>query len=125
MHRSGLNFETLPTQREFIEFECLEVKCIKPAFQIFLAYCSQTGHGDKRGNISKFLDELSTLMTELATAPGKVIVAGDFNIHQNNTTPEQYGRVKLVLHNTGFEKIVKQPTHRNGNILDWASASTE
>ena len=58
-------------------------------------------------------------MTELATAPGKVIGAGDFNIHQNNTTAEQYGLVKLLLHNTGFEQIIKQPTHRHGNILDW------
>ena len=58
-------------------------------------------------------------MTELATAPGKVIVPGDFNIHQKNTTAEQYGPVKLVLHNTGFEQIVKQPTRRHGNILDW------
>ena len=117
MHRSGLSFETLPTQREFIGFECLEVKCIKPVFQIFLIYHSLTGRGDKRGNISKFLDELLTLMTKLATAPGKVIGTGDFNIHQMNTTAEQYGRV--VLHNTRFEQIVKQPTHRHGNTLDW------
>ena len=71
IHGSGLNFKTLPTQRKIVEFECLEVKCIKPAFKKNFIYRLQTGHGDKRGNISKFLDEFETLMTELATAPGK------------------------------------------------------
>ena len=58
-------------------------------------------------------------MTRLAILPGSVIVAGDFNFHNHNTTAQQFERVKQIILESGFQQIVDKPTHRQGRILDW------
>ena len=69
--------------------------------------------------MSAFLDEFNNLMTHLAILPCNVIVAGDFNFHNHNTTAAKFERGKQIILESGFQQIVDQPTHRQGRILDW------
>ena len=80
LHKSShLNFLTRSSWN-FSEIEYIELSCDKPSFVIVLLYrlplCG--------GNISKFLNEFDTLMTAMAVSPSMVLVAGDFNLHENN-----------------------------------------
>ena len=69
--------------------------------------------------MSDFLDEFNSLMTRSAILPGNVIVAGDFNFHNHNTTAEQFERGKQIILESRFQQIIDKPTHRQGRILDW------
>ena len=119
LHRSNLPSKTLSHDNDYSQFEFLQATCSKPPFTIALIYRPQLGVDGKLNSMSAFLDEFNNLMTRLAILPGNVIVAGDFNFHNHNTTAEQFGRGKQIILESGFQQIVDKPTHRQGRILDW------
>ena len=109
----------LSHDNDYSQFEFLQATCSKPPFTISLIYRPQLGVDGKLNSMSDFLDEFNSLMTRLAILPGNVIVAGDFNFHNHNTTAEQFERGKQIILESGFQQIVDKPTHRQGRILDW------
>ena len=57
-------------------------------------------------------------MEELIQLPGKLIIAGDFNIHVENLSDHNNAKLTSVLNRYGLSQHVTSPTHIGGGILD-------
>ena len=65
-----------------------------------------------------FYNDMSTLFESTATCASPVIVIGDFNIHVDVADDPAAVKFQSVLTTFGYTQHVKQPTHRDGHVLD-------
>ena len=68
-------------------------------------------------NLNMFISEFSTFLELLATAPGKLIIAGDFNIHVDESGPASSQFLSLI-DSFDVQQHVCEPTHVHGHFLD-------
>ena len=72
-----------------------------------------------------FMDEFTDLMTFLAYDRRPVILAGDFNIKMNLTHNPDTSSFSTLVSEFDFSSIIPDcSTHRHGNVLDFAIASS-
>lgn len=67
---------------------------------------------------SMFVPELTALLDSAATKTGKLLIAGDFNIHYENSTDCEAKQLKRLFHSFGLIQHVETPTHTDGHMLD-------
>ena len=68
--------------------------------------------------ISTFIEDFSSLMERHITAPSKVIVLGDFNIHVDSKSNADAKQFRSAIKSLDLHQHVKKTTHENGHILD-------
>ena len=67
---------------------------------------------------STFLDELPHLLEYSSNLFGKVIIAGDFNVHYENVSDSKTMKIRDIISMFNFVQSVTEPTHVHGHILD-------
>ena len=72
----------------------------------------------KMSNISDFLRDFDDYLDSLTHLPGKLIIAGDFNIHVEDPSNPDTRKFMHVLSNYGLIQHVSSETHIGGGILD-------
>lgn len=77
-----------------------------------------------KGYQSETITELNELLSYLITLNGKLIVAGDFNIHVNKDYDEHALKLLRLFENYNFKQNVSGPTQREGNTLDLVFSHT-
>ena len=69
-------------------------------------------------NFSDFLNEFSGFLETILTAPGHLIITGDFNIHIDDIQDNNSQKFLDLITSFGLINHVNQPTHDRGHILD-------
>ncbi|KAL5260505.1 hypothetical protein ACHWQZ_G010593 [Mnemiopsis leidyi] len=69
-------------------------------------------------NITDFLSDFDRYLEELLHLPGKIIIAGDFNIHMENKENSDTEKFTSLIERYGLVQHVTCSTHVNGGILD-------
>ena len=64
------------------------------------------------------IDEFSDLLTQYTTAPGDLMVTGDFNFHYDQPKCTYVSRLKTIFPDIKLHQVINEPTHWHGHILD-------
>ena len=118
----------------FIMRKEIEVKTIQHSFNTFEAMTLIIGARYKvaitllyrppptRNNgytVAEFQMEAETLMSDLCSgSEDDVYIIGDFNIHYGKADDHSFISFDQTLQSLGLVQLVRQPTHKSGNILD-------
>ena len=70
------------------------------------------------GSLNNFLIDFSDFLSTLVVKYEDFLVAGDFNIHMDNTNDESTKKLASLLQNFSLKQHVNSPTHSGGHILD-------
>ena len=65
-----------------------------------------------------FLQEFGDVLGEISSVPGNLIIAGDFNIHVDNSKREGVTEFAQILDQHELEQNVVGVTHKRGHTLD-------
>ena len=65
-----------------------------------------------------FLSEFGDLLEKVSIEPGKLLIMGDFNIHMDLPKASESNQFHHLLKSYNLEQHVKEPTHKDGHILD-------
>ena len=113
VHRNHLKITTLslPT---FSSFESLYLTLSVSSFTCKLLFIYRPPHT----SVASFLDEFSTLLSDLITSPSEVLIAGDFNIHVDDPSASYSSPFLTLLESFGLHQHIKSPTHECNHTLD-------
>ena len=65
-----------------------------------------------------FLSQFSSLIETLTTAPGYLLIAGDFNFHIDDVTNREASYFLELLESSNLQQHTTETTHRCGHTLD-------
>lgn len=66
----------------------------------------------------EFHEEFSNLLAQLACSPNRILIAGDFNVHWEDTNDRDAKRLRSALDEVAFTQHVTQETHVAGHTID-------
>ena len=69
-------------------------------------------------NNKQFIDEFTTWLPDILTKHNKIIIAGDFNIHIDNTNSDEGTIFKDTMDAFGLIQHVRTLTHKDGHRLN-------
>ena len=67
---------------------------------------------------SDFLSEFDNFLDEISLLPGKLLVAGDMNIHWDRQEKSEVRQYASIISSVNLVQHINVPTHRSGHILD-------
>jgi ribosome biogenesis protein Nip4 len=67
---------------------------------------------------NNFFNDFSTLAEQLATAPGRLAIVGDLNLHMDDSCNVNAKKFHDILESFNLKQHVSSPTHNRGHILD-------
>ena len=98
-----------PTSFEFIE--CV-VQMVSVCVRVVVLYRPPSGKK------STFMQEFADFLEYLAPLSGKLLIAGDFNLHVDQLTTSETKQFMSVIESHGLLQHVSDPTHTREHILD-------
>ena len=104
-----------PAYKSFEHLECVLKSPSNSLIRLISVYRSCTA---KLSNIADFLRDFDDFLDSLTHLPGKVIIAGDFNIHVEDPSNVDAIKFMSLLSNYDFTQHVKSCTHISGGTLD-------
>lgn len=109
-------FHRLPS----VSFEgvSLKIKCKDIVLQIVCLYRPPSSRQTKC-NAQTFITEFSDLLEQYITAPGDLLITGDFNFHYDQPNRTDVSRLRTLLHDNRLQQVIHEPTHQKGHTLDW------
>ena len=75
-------------------------------------------------NFKSFISEFSSFLELVATAAGKLIIVGDFNIHIDNSLSPVSRQFLSLIDSFDISQHVREPTHILGHSLDLVLSRT-
>ena len=66
-----------------------------------------------------FISEFASLLEIVTTLPGKLLIAGDFNIHWEDPNDSEKREFEELLLTFGLQQHVSDSTHLSGHVLDF------
>ena len=70
------------------------------------------------GPYSEFLNEFSDFLSRIILDSDKIVIAGDFNIHIDDSNDSLGNAFTTLLDSVGFIQNVNEPTHKHNHTLD-------
>ena len=109
-------FHRLPS----VSFEgvSLKIKCKDIVLKIVCLYRPPPSRQTKC-NAQTFITEFSDLLEQYISAPGNLLITGDFNFHYDQPNSADVSRLRTLLHDNRLRQVIHEPTHRKGHTLDW------
>ena len=112
-----MNLQTVNLKLDMVTFEHASV--IDPGNNVqYIVVCRPPPSTENGFRLSTFLHEFDIFIGEIALMPGKVILAGDFNMHVDVPSKSDVKRFLTSIETSGFQQHVISPTHKDGHILD-------
>jgi len=105
----------------FSSFECMRLSVqIKSVCIHLLALYRIPPSTKNRILTTDFIEQFSELLDTLVTLKGKMILAGDFNIHYDKSNSESKERKELdtLFKTFSLKQHVLEPTHTKGHTID-------
>ena len=69
-------------------------------------------------SMTTFLDEFSSLLTDIVSSPCEILISGDFNIHVDDTSAPYTSSFLSLLDSFGLTQHIDRPTHEGNHTLD-------
>ena len=101
----------------------VQLTIAKTQLRLFIIYRPPPSSVNKF-TVSKFFDDFSVLMEQVATFPGHIIMLGDFSFHVDDPGNASAKRLLGILDSQGLTKHVNGPTHKACHTLDLAISKT-
>ena len=67
---------------------------------------------------TQFIDKFTIWLPGILTKYNNIIIAGDFNIHIDDTNSDEGTIFKDTMDAFGLKQHVRTPTHKDGHTLD-------
>ena len=99
-------------------FEHLECTIKSATNELLRLVCVYRSCNSKYSNIADFCTEFDEYIEGLMHLPGKLLIAGDFNIHVEDNTDADFKRFSNILILHGLVQHVESATHIGGGTLD-------
>ena len=122
--KSNINLKT--RSHDFNTFEAMTINIMgKCSASITLIY--RPPPSKKNGlTVHEFQNEIETLMSELcASTADNLLIIGDLNMHYGKRSNHIHLDFDKMIQGLGMKQLVKDPTHKSGNILDVIIARDE
>ena len=68
--------------------------------------------------MTTFLDEFSSLLTDIVSSPCEILISGDFNIQVDDTSAPYTSSFLSLLDSFGLTQHIDRPTHEGNHTLD-------
>ena len=96
------------------EFTDLQMKHSATCLRIVIVCRSPTSKKSSGSGPGLFFSEFSRPLEELVTAPGSLLLVGDFNFHVDNVNDSAALQFLQLLDTFNLKQHVTGPTHKNG-----------
>ena len=119
LHKSVVRFEkksSLKTSFKSFEFTDVLLRHSSDSLPFVIFYRPQT-MADKSSSTANFFEEFPTLLEALVTAPGSLLMVGDFNFHVEDATDGSEQRFLRLLEAFNLKQHIWVPSHRSGHTL--------
>jgi hypothetical protein len=114
-HKNSVKVTLLSEFPEFLSFECLDLSVVIKATKVRLIVIYRPPDKSR----AQFIEEFSSLLESTVSVSSKLLITGDFNLHIDAPTTDEYADNFLTLiESFGFQQHVNQPTHNGDHILD-------
>lgn len=126
LHKSTIHFQKqsgIKGKFKSFEFMDLLLKQSSTSLRVVIVYRPQTMDNNKCST-SLFFEEFSRLLEALVTAPGSLLMAGDFNFHVDVPSDRDAQRFLRLLETFNLKQHLNVPTHRSGHTLDLVITTT-
>ena len=110
-----VNRQNTKSYKSFEHIECVVDSNYHGILRLCCIYRSGTA---EKANVSDFCNEFDEYLEYLMHLPGKLLIAGDFNIHMEDPEHPDTKRFKSVLFQHNLTQHVSESTHINHGILD-------
>ena len=116
--------DTLPfkviSSPESSSFECIQLMITATSVAIRLVTIYRVPPNQKnRITQGAFITEFALLLESLATATGRLVIIGDFNIHWDDNNNYEQKQLKELLEMHNLHQHITEPTHSKGHTLDF------
>ncbi|EDO35900.1 predicted protein, partial [Nematostella vectensis] len=119
LHKSQFKLTRLSVDANYTSFEFTDCIITHSSTRLRMIVVYRTPPSKKnRFTVSKFLDEFSSFLENVATTIYPLIIAGDFNFHLDNSNDRSAARFQELMDTFNLSQHVQQPTHKNGHTLD-------
>ena len=105
-----------PSYRSFEHMD-ITIKSKSASVRLFILYRPPYSKKNKLTTCMFFAD-FSSMLEVINNIPGRVMLAGDFNIHVDDCTDRDAITMLNMLCSVGLKQHVDVPTHKNGHTLD-------
>ena len=102
----------------------LKITCKDIVLQIVCLYRPPPSRQTKF-NAQAFITEFSDLLEQYITAPGDLLITGDFNFHYDQPNSTDVSRPRTLLHDNRLRQVIHERTHQKGHTLDWLVVSED
>jgi len=104
--------------KSFGSFEHIECTMASSGNELLRLVCIYRSCTAALSTVSNFCHDFDDYLDELIQLPGKLIIAGDFNIHVEDPQDPDTCKFKAVLDRHNLRQWVDSPTHTGGGTLD-------
>jgi len=114
MYEPSLNVRMvqLPT---FSTFDAVAVSAHRAGFNATVVAVYRPG---SRSVTQSFFNDFSDLLERLTTLSAPLMIVGDFNVHVDDSTDIQAGKLHDIIASHILHQHVTSPTHTQGHTLD-------
>ena len=100
-------------------FECMSVLLQSSSYVLhFIILYRPLSAAKNKIQKASFIEEFDELLELAATMSGKLIIAGDFNIHMDKLTDTECSQLSSLIDFFGLVQHVSGSTHIKGHTLD-------
>ena len=119
IHRKSLHLKQNPTHCKFKSFEHMDlaVKSASNSIRVIVIYRPPPSKNNTLSE-STFFSEFSTLLEDLVSDSGNVLLAGDFNFHVNDSSNASAKKFLSLITSFDYKNHVHDATHKKGHTLD-------
>ena len=103
---------------KYTQFEHMSCRVIINKMNIDIVFYRTPTSPQNGFTTTSFLDECSTIMSQLTICKSELIVVGDVNIHLDNQTLHHTVEFIQSLESHGLQQHIQVPTHHHGHTLD-------
>ena len=119
IHRDNVKVKTIKCgQTKSFEYGLWQVNMKNITAAVLGIYYRPPYSQENKVTIPMFNDEFCQFLADIQVKHKNIIVAGDFNIHINESTDTNAQAFMDLMETAGFEQHITSPTHKAGNILD-------
>ena len=106
------------TSVRYKSFELVESTLVSNTNELIRFGCIYRSCTSQVSNIKDFFEDFDDYLNSLVHLPGKLILAGDFNIHIECAGDPDVRRFQQLLQQYNLIQHISSATHINGDILD-------
>ena len=119
IYRMSLHLKQNPIHCKFILFEHMDltVKSVSNSIRVIVIYRPPPSKNNTLSE-STFFSEFSTLLEDLVSHSGNVLLAGDFNFHVNDSSNTSAKKFLSLIKSSDYKNHVHDATHKKGHTLD-------